>query len=139
MTSFFAGWINVAGGWRWVMWFGAIIQAVATVIIFFFMEETMYFRNTMEGVKSGDSSNGTTTPDAGTTTPLEKHDNDEKTTIPTTLEGSTTIIRPARSYWKKLQLFIKMPGRPSLKQLFTMMYRPLLIMYYFPNVTWAGL
>jgi hypothetical protein len=118
------------------MWFGAIIQAVATVIIYFFMEETMYFRNTLEGVDNGDSSNGTSTPEETVVASAEKS---EKTTVPTTVEGSNAVLRPERSYWSKLQLFVKMDGRPSVKQLWTMMYRPLLIMYYFPCVSWAGL
>lgn len=136
LAPFFAGWIDVAGGWRWVMWFGAIIQAVATVIIYFFMEETMYFRNTLEGVDEGDASNGTATPEETTTQDPEKS---EKTAVPTAVEGGNMPLTPKRSYWSKLQLFVKMDGRPSLKQLFTMMYRPLLIMYHFPCVSWAGL
>jgi hypothetical protein len=102
------------------------------------MEETMYFRGTMEGVDSGEDSNGATTPEAlGTSTPTDK--NEKHTAVPETLEGSNAVLRTQRSYWKKLQLFVKMDGRPSVKQLFTMMYRPLLIMYFFPCVTWAGL
>lgn len=137
-SRLFAGWIDVYEGWKWVMWFGAIVQAAATVIIYFFMEETMYFRNTLEGVDSGDSSNGTTTPDAGSATPGEK-DGVEKIAGAPAMEGTNASFLAPRSYWKKLQLFVKMPGRPSTKQLFTMMYRPLLIMWYFPCVTWAGL
>jgi hypothetical protein len=41
-------------------------------MIYFFMEGTMYFGNTLEGVDSGDSSNGTTTPEAGTATPAKR-------------------------------------------------------------------
>lgn len=118
------------------MWFGAIIQAVATIIIYFFMEETMYFRNTVEGVDTGESSNGTSTPDDMIADTKEKS---EKTTVSPAVEGSNAVLKSERSYWSKLQLFAKMDGHPSLKQLWTMMYRPLLIMYYFPCVTWAGL
>lgn len=121
------------------MYFGAIVQAVATIIIYFFMEETMYFRNTVEGVESADSSNGTTTPVASITTPNEKIEDPEKNTVAPAIEDSNTTFLLPRSYVQKLQLFMKMPGRPSLKQLFTMMYRPLLIMWFFPCVTWAGL
>lgn len=117
------------------MWFGAIIQAVATVIIYFFMEETMYFRNTLEGVDEGDVSNGTSTPNETIT---QDPDKSEKTAAPVAVEGDNLSLTPKRSYLSKLQLFVKMDGRPSLKQLFTMMYRPLLIMYHFPCVSWAG-
>ncbi|RDW88860.1 hypothetical protein BP6252_00892 [Coleophoma cylindrospora] len=136
LAPFFAGWIQVAAGWKWVMYFGALVQAAATVIIYFFMEETMFFRNTMEGVEPGISSDGTTTPtDTSLTPPSEKG---EATTTPATVEGANTGFLAPRSYVKKLQLFVSLPGRPSVKQLFTMTYRPLLIMYHFPCVTWAG-
>ncbi|PNS17215.1 hypothetical protein CAC42_7269 [Sphaceloma murrayae] len=41
-----AGWFNDAYGWRWTMNFGAILCAVCFVIMFFLMEETIYFRDT---------------------------------------------------------------------------------------------
>jgi len=70
---------------------GAIIQAVATIIIYFFMEETMYFRGSMEGVDSGDDNNGTTTPEVlGTSTPTEK--NEKVDPVPETLEGSNAVL-----------------------------------------------
>jgi MFS family permease len=40
-----AGWFNDAYGWRWTMHFGAILCAVCFVVMFFFMEETIYFRD----------------------------------------------------------------------------------------------
>jgi len=98
----------------------------------------MYFRDTVEGVDIGDSSNGTSTPIEAATVPSDVEKN-EKTTSPTTLEGAGTAFAAEKTFRQKLQLFVKMPGRPSLKQLWTMMYRPLLIMYHFPCVTWAGL
>lgn len=121
------------------MYFGALIQAVTTVIIYFFMEETMYFRNTLEGVDdSGEESNGMSTPTQASGDVIHTAEKGEKSALPTTIEASSTVLKPQKTYWKKLQLFVKMDGRPSLKQLFTMMYRPLSIMYYFPCVTWAG-
>jgi hypothetical protein len=102
------------------------------------MEETMYVRDTVEGIDSGESSNGTSTPiEAGNS--ASDTEKNEKPAVPTTLEGSNTALTPQKSYWKKLQLFVKLPERPSLKQLGTMMYRPLLIMYHFPSISWAGL
>jgi hypothetical protein len=88
----------------------------------------VYFRNTVGGVESGDSSNGTTTPVANITISNKKTEDPEKGTITPVFEGSNTTFLPLRSYVQTLQLFMKMPGRPSLKQLFTIMYRPLLIM-----------
>lgn len=31
-----------------------------------------------------------------------------------------------------------MPGRPRVKQMFFMMYRPLVMVFHFPTVVWAG-
>ncbi|KAI7166494.1 MFS general substrate transporter, partial [Hortaea werneckii] len=45
-----AGWFDDAFGWRWTMWFGAIVAAGAFLILFFGMEETMYFRENVEGL-----------------------------------------------------------------------------------------
>ena len=40
-----AGWFNDLYGWRWTMNLGTIICGVIFVILFFFMEETIYFRH----------------------------------------------------------------------------------------------
>ncbi|TVY90758.1 putative MFS-type transporter [Lachnellula willkommii] len=101
LAPFFAGWIDFAGGWQWVVWFGTIIQTVAAIIIYFFMEETMYFRNTVEGVDTGALSNGASTPDE-MVTPTEKN---EKMAVSPTVEGSNAVLTAKKSYWSKLQLF----------------------------------
>lgn len=44
-----AGWFNDAYGWRWTMNFGAIFAAFCFVVLFFFLEETIYFRDSVEG------------------------------------------------------------------------------------------
>jgi hypothetical protein len=41
LKRFFTGWINVTVEWKWVMWFGALVQAFANIILYFFMEEAM--------------------------------------------------------------------------------------------------
>jgi len=80
----------------------------------------MYVRSTVEGNSASNTKKN------------------EKTAVPTTLGGSNIALTPQKSYWKKLQLFVKLPGHPSLKQLGTMMYRPLGVMYHFPSISWAG-
>ncbi len=146
------------------MYFGAIVQAVTTVILYFGMEETMYFRNTMEGVESEDNTPGTTTPEkqveptsentvagvgpetttTGITMPekqVEPTDEKKNSAAGTTMseDNVESLIPRKRSYIQKLSLFVAMPGRPSNKQLFTMMYRPLIIFLHFPCVDWSGL
>ncbi|KAK8220308.1 major facilitator superfamily domain-containing protein [Phyllosticta capitalensis] len=150
LAPFFAGWINVAAGWQWVMWFGAIVQAVSFFICYFFMEETMYFRKSVEGDETAaaekekeiaPAAKETVTVQGETKAPRSETDSDrEKTQAEAqTYEAvAGEVTRKKRSYWDSLALFVKMEGRPSNQAMFTMMWRPLLIMYYFPSVSWAG-
>ncbi|GME66035.1 hypothetical protein GTA08_BOTSDO07971 [Neofusicoccum parvum] len=141
LAPFFAGWINVAAGWRWVMHFGAIVQAISFVICYFFMEETMYFRKTIEGEEV--TTKVSDEPEE-TKVPYEKAEPSEsQASDPETGAHAGQIERKAesltwRSYWRKLSLFVRMEGRPSNKAMFTMMWRPLPLMYHFPSVSWAG-
>ncbi|KAK2765221.1 hypothetical protein FQN54_008920 [Arachnomyces sp. PD_36] len=127
-----AGWFDVAFGWRWTMHFGAIISAFATVILFFFMEETIYIRSTVEGeeIETSDS-NGASV--------LEKTASKEhpETQLETTQTSSSSYPQP-QTYLQKLPLFHPKPNRPTLKQMFTMMYRPLFILFLFPCTAWSG-
>jgi MFS family permease len=132
-----AGWLNDAIGWRWTMNFGAIVAAVSFVILFFFMEETMYFRHVTESAQpiSHPEDMSDEKPDSlGTNSPKVP---------PTTAYGEnddTTIEKPVapRSLANRLMPFRRLPGRPSAKQMFFMMIRPLIIIVKFPNVAWAG-
>ena len=133
-----AGWLNDAIGWRWTMNFGAIVAAVASVILFFFMEETMYFRHMTDGTQpASHSDSGHMSDDKSDPLGSEKHQ------VPTTAYGdnddSTTekLVAP-RSLANKLMPFRRLPGRPSVKQMFFMMIRPLIIIVKFPCVAWAG-
>jgi MFS family permease len=131
-----AGWLNDAVGWRWTMDFGAIVAAVSFVILFFFMEETMYFRHMTDGAQPA-SHGGEVTDDNDT--PLDS----EKPQLPTAVYGDnddTATEKPAvpRSFANKIMPFRRLPGRPSVKQMFFMMIRPLLIIIKFPCVAWAG-
>lgn len=128
-----AGWLDDAVGWRWTMYFGACLSAGAFIVLFFFMEETMYFRSTVEGVEV-DETTGQSTPNYET-----KVDEKENPSIPVSFpSGSATSYPPPKTYVQKLKFFTSTPGRPTNKQMFTMMYRPLLIMVQFPSIAWAG-
>ncbi|KAF2684045.1 MFS transporter [Lentithecium fluviatile CBS 122367] len=116
LKPFLAGWIDFSGGWRWTMYFGAIVQAVTTIIIFFWTEETMYFRSALEGEEDSVQANDCWFLNARSRSGAWAHE----------------------VFWKKMALFMKMPGRPSKKAMLTMMWRPLPIMYHFPTVSWAG-
>lgn len=135
-----AGWMDDGLGWRPTMYAGAIIASVALVILFFGMEETMYFRNTVEGVEV--QSPADSVPDLALSS--EEKANHVQSTITTPSNasekehGSPSTFPEPRSYVSKLVWFRRVPGSPSWKQMFVMMYRPLLIIVRFPNVAWAG-
>jgi MFS family permease len=132
-----AGWLNDAIGWRWTMNFGAIVAAVSFVILFFFMEETMYFRHMTDSAPQTP-----TMGDISDEKPASLEPKDPKVP-PTTAYGDNDVttmkkhVAP-RSLANRLMPFRRLPGRPSAKQMFFMMVRPLLIIYKFPCVAWAG-
>lgn len=142
IAPFCAGFINDAAGWRWVMWFGTFSLAFAFVFCFFFLEETIYFRQTLEGVDASPTHNK-----IDPAMEMEKTATPEKTGTPIVSsltcdsKGSTAgqTFRAPRTYLQKLSFFTALPDRPTNKQLFTMMYRPLLMIFYFPNTAWSGL
>lgn len=124
LSPIIAGWFALSFGWRWTMKFGAIISAASFVVLFLFMEDTIYFRDSFEGMPTDDSA-----------TPKEVgHDIENSQAISNV--ASTTP--PQKSYWQKLKPFVNMPGRPSNKQMFRAMYLPLVILVKFPSVAWAG-
>ncbi|GAB7335700.1 hypothetical protein MBLNU13_g08006t1 [Cladosporium sp. NU13] len=140
-----AGWFNDAYGWRWTMHLGTIVCAFCFVVMFFFMEETIYFRKT-EGVHLTEASSTVDiTPDA------ESRERSEKG-FPTALSEPaaravlTQDISPSSavgmSYrptkWSKYSFFRVLPGRPSKLDTFKMVYRPLIMIFQFPTVAWAG-
>jgi MFS family permease len=115
-----AGWFNDAYGWRWTMHFGAIICAVCFVIMFFFMEDTIYFRDSsaIEGEKDVSTEKiPTTTDDTSTCTPATENIN---------------------AGWKRYTFFKAIPRRPSNLDMLRMAYRPVIMVFRFPTVAWAG-
>jgi MFS family permease len=134
-----AGWFNDAYGWRWTMHLGSILCAVCFVIMFFFMEETVYFRqNTVDG-SVVDGSKG------------KSADNSEKNPSPMTAESTASGVPasitaaqnntgPGSTSTKrsKYALFTLLPGRPSKSETLKMVYRPVVMIFRLPTVAWAG-
>jgi MFS family permease len=134
LAPLLAGFITKHLEWKAAIWFGTIVVSVTTVIIFFGMEETIYFRSVVEGISDE-------APDA--VLKIGKVDEANATIQPAgtkedvvTVESETLTEPP--TYWQKLQLFRLLPNRPTVKQMGVMMYRPLQIFFLFPNVVWAG-
>lgn len=116
----FAGFINDGVGWQWVMYFGAIVLAVSAVIMFFFLEDTIYFRETTEGDTTETESS------AGEKSGAASHDDTPRT------------FPPPLTYVQKLNFVFKLPGRPSTAQTAGKVWRSIAIFVYFPNIVWAG-
>ena len=131
-----AGWFNDAYGWRWTMNLGTIICSVAFVIMFFFMEETIYFRGNTFGAVEIESQSS-----RHESVHTKDHASSERDTSPNTDGIPRDEIPPSpkpKSRWSKYNLFRPLPGRPSNLDMLRMAYRPLIMIFKFPTVAWAG-
>lgn len=135
-----AGWFAEAFGWRWTMHFGAIMAAVTFFILFFSMEETIYFRATLEGLENttGDtpevSEKTTGSAKTGGSSSLESPAaNDPADAVDATSSKPQIFLRLSR-----LRPFRLLPGRPSFGSVLKSMLLPLVIMAQFPTVVWSG-
>ncbi|KAG1727697.1 major facilitator superfamily domain-containing protein [Suillus lakei] len=107
-----AGFIYDGQGWHWVMYWAAIINFGSLIVLFFFMEETNFVRNTSEATEAMTRS--------------------QLLHLPVS-SGDLTGI--PKTYSQRLALF---GGRyASNKLLLTMTYRPVILLR-FPVIFWAG-
>lgn len=133
-----AGWFAEAFGWRWTMHFGAIVAATAFVILFFCMEETLYFRHTIEGM---DTSEGPVPSKSFAINKEQEKSGSATPDLKVIAEGPGNMTARTSSpptFTSRLKPFVPLPGRPSRKQVLTMMIRPLAIILKFPNIAWSG-
>ncbi|KAF1982337.1 serine/threonine kinase 16 [Aulographum hederae CBS 113979] len=134
-----SGFIADGMGWQWVLYWCAIFCGIGFVFLFFFMEETNYVRQTAPDLPPGLSTPNQNTPDQG-----EAESDVEKklSTSPHVSSGTSGQAIPIalpqpRTYLTKLSLFqssdlhkpISLPG---------MALRPLLYLYHFPIILYAG-
>lgn len=121
-----AGWLNDAIGWRWTMYFGASVGAAAFVILLFGMEETMYIRRPTDG---SDHSHGAD---------QKGRDAGDIKMASSGVDSDPSINTAPPSFIHRLKPFRLLNGRPTVRQMLTMIYRPLLIIVKLPCVAWAG-
>ena len=131
-----AGWLNDAIGWRWTMRFGAIFAAGSFLILLFGMEETMYFRHVTEGVQPDVC--GSDDQDIKQMPLDSKGGKNLDPSVDSNDESAPYAFPAPRTLRSKMMPFVKLSGRPSVKQMFFMMIRPLIIIVKFPCVAWAG-
>lgn len=147
-----AGWFNDAYGWRWTMHFGAIVSAVTFVILFFGLEETMYFRGHAAGhrgapvpVTASDSrsSSDNSISSGGHRKSDDKTNSALASAGPVLARASSNPtavnhVSPILLTWDRLKPFRDLPGRPTVTDMFRMAYRPVLMIFSFPCTAWAG-
>ncbi|KAF4465141.1 Major facilitator superfamily domain general substrate transporter, partial [Fusarium albosuccineum] len=124
LAPFFAGFIADGMDWRWVMYFSTILMVICSTIMFLFTEDTIYFRETMEGVEPTTSKFATTQADTE-----QRQETDE----------SRQEIQSSKSRLRKLSLITRVPGRPTKMQMLLKSWMSLKIIVLFPNILWAGL
>ncbi|OIW25528.1 MFS general substrate transporter [Coniochaeta ligniaria NRRL 30616] len=136
-----AGWFALAYGWQWTFHFGAMVAALTFVILFFGMEETMYFRKTLEGLED-EVTEGVASqhgPMVINNEPASKEKTAARSSDTSEAdEQQGVVFAPRRTFLQHLNLFALMSGRPTNKQMFKAMLRPLWMIFLFPNVAWAG-
>jgi hypothetical protein len=119
------------------MHLGAIFCAVCFVIMFFYMEETIYFRDSaVEGEEVVTVKKDTT----------REKDIDEQSTKAEAATTASSPISPRRTPqyldinagWNRYPLFKTLLGRPSNSNMIRMAYRPVIMIFRFPTVAWAG-
>ncbi|RYO95108.1 hypothetical protein DL766_010232 [Monosporascus sp. MC13-8B] len=123
LAPFFAGFINDSADWRWTMHFGSLVLAACAVLMFFFMEETIYFRDDIER-EHVDEQKPTAT----------IHEQQSGTASP-----SAGRSLPPKSYASGLKLFRLCDKRPTPKQAVLKSWRAIAIFAFFPTIAWAGL
>ncbi|KAH7028154.1 major facilitator superfamily domain-containing protein [Microdochium trichocladiopsis] len=142
-----AGWFNDAYGWRWTMHFGAIVCAVCFVIMFFFLEETIYFRErSIEGQAAppqplvpGASTTNNPGSETPTATAKDEKSNSRPASSSTSSSPNRAICPPhSQGLLGKYALFRPLPGRPSNRDMLRMLYRPILMIFRLPTVAWSG-
>lgn len=136
-----AGWLALAIGWRWTMNFGAIWVAVTALILFLGMEETMYFRNSLEGTSPSTSDQVSKEGKDITTTTVDSQMKGGSETQGSSIEiPSAEAPLPRKGYLQKLKVFTRSASyRPTTAQMMRMAYLPLILLVKFPNVIWAGM
>jgi MFS family permease len=126
-----AGFIDDGQGWKWVLYWSAIIPGIGFVICFFFMEETNFYgRGTEQEITESSSSSTVSTPLATLDPDSKKVEVNSDSEVHQL--GENYVMK---SYWQKLALIDRQPNRP--KNLFTMMYRPVLLLR-FPVLVFSG-
>lgn len=132
LAPFFAGFINDGANWHWVMYFGALVLAVDAIALLFFLEDTTYFRSTVES--SAATSNDLGSVDGEKTFSPVEGTTEERVKEVTFLDRQTGVL--PQPPWK---LFNLEPGRRPFLQVLRSAWHTIVIIFVYPNILWSGL
>lgn len=133
IAPFLAGFIADGLNWKWVMYDATIFLGISSLILFFFMEDTIYFRKASDsGAQQYEIVPADDNGDPGiiTTERLESE---------TATRGHAGMSTGSKPRWRRLALATISPGRPTHKQMALKSWQSLKIPFLFPNILWAGL
>ncbi len=115
--------------WRWCGYIAAIAFFVSFVLVYFFFEETRYYRGLHPTASSSSSVAPTTGEKTGEKTPTPKATDTEL--------GETHSIPPLKTYKEKIALWSLPP--PEYRQSIGSVTKEILTLFYFPAVVWVSL
>lgn len=141
LAPIFAGFINAGQGWKWVLYWCAILSGLSFIFLFFFMEETNYHRKPFASMETKNFNEGGGPANQGSDTrndAVEKHNMDAELGISIVTDGGArpdNVLR-RKSYYHKLKVFDKQELRYP-NRLKDMILRPLIFLS-FPVIFYAG-
>ncbi|KAK9462312.1 MFS general substrate transporter [Lipomyces oligophaga] len=139
------GFISQNMGWQWVMYWCAILSGATGILCFFFLEETMYYRETtFEATLDPDSVFNSSAPsetNASSSSFNEKSLANGTTTVPPVPDNTddnilVTDFPERRSYLQSLALWKVIPERPN--EFVRIIFRPFIVAAQLPIVLWSG-
>ncbi|KZF24899.1 MFS transporter [Xylona heveae TC161] len=134
-----SGFINEGQGWKWVLYWCAIFNAIGFVYLFFFMEETNFVRTTLTTTEPPSDCRLNTPPSEEVPAPeteKEKAVEPRNHTVEPAVEEGISYSFKKKTYLNKLALFQQSDLRKE-NSLLSMMTRPLIFMT-FPVIFYAG-
>ncbi|OBZ78849.1 Poly [ADP-ribose] polymerase 2 [Grifola frondosa] len=130
-----AGFIYDGQGWHWVMWWSAIINAGGAIFLFFFMEETTYTRKKSEAAERHEADKladdrEKSAIEMNVDASSKKASFDEASSVTGSLKApdGRTLVGTPKTYLQRLAVFNT--KYTDLRTLFTMVWRPVILMRF---------
>jgi MFS family permease len=135
-----ASYIAANMGWRWIGWFGAILNGLLAIVVFFGLEETAFDRNAhllVDGINTTDSTEETS--------PGHEFSDATKEKMTSELKNARDVVpnpvaTAGKTYCQRIALITLAPNvrGTGFKQYFSRLFHTLRV-FAFPAVWFAGL